>query len=91
MPVDRALPAAHDPRSRFSLVIAIVGLAGVAAVFLPFTFNTSPLDAVGTLPFLRGDEHFLEGPLAAGGAPLPGHPGDGWDLPLGRLGTAHAC
>jgi TPR repeat protein len=25
MPVDRALPAAHDPRSRFSLVVATVG------------------------------------------------------------------
>jgi hypothetical protein len=61
MPVDRALPAAHDPRSRFSLVIAIVGLAGIAGVFLPFTFNTSPFDAAGTLPFLRGDAHFLEG------------------------------
>jgi hypothetical protein len=61
MPVDRALPAAHDPRSRFSLVVAIVGLAGVAAVFLPFTFNVSPLDAAGTLPFLRGDAHFLAG------------------------------
>jgi hypothetical protein len=61
MRVDRALPAAHDPRSRFSLVVASVGLAGVAAVFLPFTFNVSPLDAAGTLPFLRGDEHFLGG------------------------------
>jgi hypothetical protein len=61
MPVDRALPAAHDPRSRFSLVVASVGLSGVAAVFLPFTFNVSPLDAAGTLPFLRGDAHFLGG------------------------------
>lgn len=69
MPVDRALPAAHDPRSRFSLVIAIVGLAGVAAVFLPFTFNTSPLDAMGTLPFLRGDEHFLERGSGGWGCP----------------------
>jgi hypothetical protein len=59
MSVDRALPAAHDPRSRFSLGVAIVGLAGVAGIFLPFTFNVSPLDAAGTLPFLRGDEHFL--------------------------------
>ena len=61
MPVDRALPAAHDPRSRFSLVVAIVGLAGVAAVFLPFTFNVSPLDAVRALPFLQGDAHLLGG------------------------------
>jgi hypothetical protein len=61
MSVDRALPAAHDPRSRFSLMVAIVGLAGVAGIFLPFTFNVSPLDAAGTLPFLRGDEHFLGG------------------------------
>jgi hypothetical protein len=61
MGVDRALPAAHDPRSRFSMVIAFVGLAGIAGVFLPFTFNTSPLDAAGTLPFLRGDAHYLEG------------------------------
>ena len=61
MPVDRALPAAHNPRSRFSLIVAIFGLAGVAAVFLPFTFNVSPLDAAGTLPFLRGDAHFLGG------------------------------
>jgi hypothetical protein len=59
--VDRALPAAHDPRSRFSLMVAIVGLAGVASIFLPFAYAVSPLDAVGTLPFLRGDEHFLEG------------------------------
>ena len=61
MPVDRALPAAHDPRSRFSLMVAIVGLAGVASIFLPFTYAVSPLDAAGTLPFLRGDEHFLGG------------------------------
>jgi hypothetical protein len=45
MPVDRALPAAYDPRSRFSLIVAIVGLAGVAAVFLPFTSGISPLSA----------------------------------------------
>jgi hypothetical protein len=45
MPVDRALPAAHDPRSRFSLAVAIIGLAGVAAIFLPFTYGTSPLSA----------------------------------------------
>jgi hypothetical protein len=69
MPVDRALPAAHNPRSRFSLVVAIVGLAGVAAVFLPFTYAVSPLDAVGTLPFLRGDAHFLGG-LWRVGVPL---------------------
>jgi hypothetical protein len=61
MVVDRRLPAAHDPRSHFSLAVAVVGLVGVAAVFLPFTFNVSPLDAVGTLPFLRGDAHFLAG------------------------------
>lgn len=49
MSVDRALPAAHDPRSRFSLVVAILGLPGVAAVFLPFTHDTSPLSALDEL------------------------------------------
>jgi hypothetical protein len=37
------LPAAHNPRSAFSLVVTMVGLAGVAAIFLPFTSSTSPL------------------------------------------------
>jgi hypothetical protein len=45
MPVDRRLPAAHNLRSRFSLAVAIIGLAGVAAIFLPFTYGTSPLSA----------------------------------------------
>jgi hypothetical protein len=45
MPVDRTLPAAHNPRSRFSLVVAIAGLAGVAGIFLPFAYAVSPLDA----------------------------------------------
>jgi hypothetical protein len=53
MPVDRALPAAHDPRSRFSLVIGIIGLAGVAAILLPFAYDVSPFSAAGTL-FSRG-------------------------------------
>jgi hypothetical protein len=46
MPVDRALPAAHNPRSRFSLSVAIVGSAGVVAIFLPFTWGISPLRVV---------------------------------------------
>jgi hypothetical protein len=53
MSVDRALPAAHDPRSRFSLAVAIVGLAGVARIFLPFAYDVSPFSAAGTL-FSRG-------------------------------------
>jgi hypothetical protein len=53
MPVDRALPAAHDPRSRFSLIVAIVGLAGVASIFLPFAYDVSPFSAAGML-FSRG-------------------------------------
>lgn len=35
MSLDRPLPAAHNPRSVFSLVVGIVGLAGVVALFLP--------------------------------------------------------
>ena len=46
MPVDRALPAAHNPRSRFSLSVALVGSAGVVAIFLPFTWGISPLKVV---------------------------------------------
>ena len=53
MPVDRALPAAHNPRSRFSLVVAIAGLAGVAAILLPFAYDVSPFSAAGML-FSRG-------------------------------------
>ena len=49
MPVARPLPAAHDPRSGFSLVVAVVGLAGVASIVLPFTYNVSPFGAAGTL------------------------------------------
>ena len=45
MPVDRALPAAHDPRSRFSLVVAIVGLAAVASISLPCVDAVSSLNA----------------------------------------------
>lgn len=45
MPEDWALPAERRPRSHFSLAVAIVGLAGVAAVFLPFTCAVSPLAA----------------------------------------------
>jgi len=45
MPVDRALPAAHDPRSRFSLVVAIVGLAAVASITLPCVDAASSLNA----------------------------------------------
>jgi hypothetical protein len=55
------LPAAHNPRSRFSLIVAVVGLAGVAALFLPFAGDVSPLEAVGTLfahdSFLTGLWH----------------------------------
>lgn len=50
------LPAAHNPRSRFSLGVAIVGLAGVAALFLPFAYDVSPLTAVGTM---FSDDYFL--------------------------------
>jgi hypothetical protein len=63
MPTD-PVPLAHDPRSTLSLILAVVGLAGVAALFLPFTWNTSPLAAVGTLPFLRqgrADFSYLQG------------------------------
>ena len=71
MPVDRALPAPHNPRSRFSLVVAIVGLAGVAAVFLPFTFNTSPLRVAAQFPLLRqGPADYFLGGLWCVGVPL---------------------
>jgi hypothetical protein len=49
MPVAQPLPAAHNPRSRFSLAVAIVGLAGVASIFLPFTYDVSPFGAARTL------------------------------------------
>ena len=45
MPVDRALPAAHDPHSRFSLAVAILGLAGVASLLLPSADAASSLNA----------------------------------------------
>jgi hypothetical protein len=71
MPVDRALPAAHDPRSRFSLVVAIVGLAGVPAVFLPFTSDTSPLKVAAQFPLLRrGPADYFLGGLWWLGVPL---------------------
>jgi hypothetical protein len=43
---DRPLPAAHNPRSGPSPGIAVVGSAGVAAIFLPFTQDISPLRVV---------------------------------------------
>jgi len=46
MHVDRALSAAHDPRFRLSLAVAIVGLAGVAGTFLPSAYAGSPPAAV---------------------------------------------
>jgi hypothetical protein len=55
MPTDQPHNAAHNPRSRFSLVIAFVGLAGVAAIFLPFAGQESPLSVVSRLPFLWPD------------------------------------
>jgi len=71
MSVDRRLPAAHDPRSRFSLAVAIVGLAGVAAVFLPFTSNTSPLKVAAQFPLLRqGPADYFLGGLWRLGVPL---------------------
>jgi uncharacterized protein len=45
MPVDRPLPAPYDPRARFSLVVAIVGLAGVVGLFLPCAGAVSSLAA----------------------------------------------
>lgn len=45
MPEVRLLPAAHDPRSRFSLAIAIVGLAAVASISLPCVDAVSSLNA----------------------------------------------
>jgi hypothetical protein len=41
-----AVPSPHRPRSLFTLVVTVVGLAGIAAVFLPFTWDTSPIDVV---------------------------------------------
>jgi hypothetical protein len=46
VPVDRTLPAAHNTRSRFAFVVAFIGLAGGAGIFLPFTQSTSPLSAL---------------------------------------------
>ena len=45
MHVDRALSAAHDPRARFSLVVVIVGLAGVVGTLLPCAYAVSPVVA----------------------------------------------
>jgi hypothetical protein len=49
MPATRLLPAAHNPRSPFSLVVTVVGLAGVAAFFLPFVSDVSPLAVVAAM------------------------------------------
>ncbi len=61
MPTDRTLPAALNPRSRFSLVVAVAGLGGAVAFFLPFAYSTSPFEAAGTLwardAFFRGLWH----------------------------------
>jgi hypothetical protein len=63
--------AAHDPRSRFSLVVAIIGLAGVPAVFLPFTSDTSPLKVAAQFPLLRqGPADYFLGGLWWLGVPL---------------------
>jgi hypothetical protein len=43
---DRPLPAAHDPRSRFSTGVAAIGPAGVPATFLPFAPDISLLSVV---------------------------------------------
>ena len=56
MPVDRALPAAHDPRSRWSLVVAIVGLAGVASLVLPSADAVSSLNAAAQASQGSGDD-----------------------------------
>ena len=40
MPTDRPLPAAHNPHSVFSLALGLIGLVGVAALFLPFAGDT---------------------------------------------------
>jgi TPR repeat protein len=56
MPVDRARPAAHDPRSRFSLAVAIVGLAGVVGLFLPCAGAVSSLSAAAQSSQGSGDD-----------------------------------
>jgi hypothetical protein len=62
MLTDRPVPVAHNPRSALSVIVAVVGLAGVAALFLPLAWNTSPLAAAGTLPFLPGGgDSYLQG------------------------------
>ena len=45
MHVDRRPSAAHDPRARFSLVVVIVGLAGVVGTLLPCAYAVSPVVA----------------------------------------------
>ncbi len=65
MPTDR--PAAGNSRAGFSLLLTIAGVAGIPGAFLPFTWNTSPLDAARTLPLMKG--YFGEG-LWALGVPL---------------------
>ena len=56
MPLDRALPAAHNFRSRFSLIAAIVGLAGVAGTFLPSACAVSPPVAAAQSSQGSGDD-----------------------------------
>jgi hypothetical protein len=46
---DRPLPAARNPRSRFSLDVAAIGSAGVAASFLPFMSDRWPLRVVAQM------------------------------------------
>lgn len=60
------IPAAHNPRSPLSLGVAFVGLSGIAACFLPFTWNVTPIEAADTL---FSKDSFLEN-LWHLGAPL---------------------
>lgn len=52
MPTDGS--GADDPRSGFSLLFTVAGVAGIPGAFLPFTWNTSPLDAARTLLLMKG-------------------------------------
>lgn len=46
MTTDQALPASLRPRSAFTIVLTLVGCAGIPATFLPFVWSVSPVKAV---------------------------------------------
>lgn len=70
MLVDQPLSGVWNPRSRWSLTVSIAGLAGVVAIFLPFTFDTSPLTAAAQFPLWPHERDWILGSLWRLGLPL---------------------